>query len=60
MFAGVDFEYPHTGELLVRGQDNTRVRLIAMENGAVQILIYSSGGQTPDQTIDTTWDALLG
>jgi hypothetical protein len=60
MFEGVDFEYPHTGELLVRGQDNTRVRLIAMENGAVQILIYSSGGQTPDQTIDTTWDALLG
>lgn len=60
VFEGLDFEYPHTGELLVRGQDNTRLRLIAMENGAVQILIYSSGGDTPDQTIETTWDALLG
>jgi hypothetical protein len=60
IFEGFDLEYPHTGELLVRGQDNTRVRLIAMEGGVVQILIYSSGGDTPDQEIETTWEELLG
>lgn len=59
-FEGADLGYPHAGELLIHGQHNTSVRLIALENGAVRILIYSSGNVEPDETIESTWEALLG
>jgi hypothetical protein len=59
-FEGLDLDYPHKGELLIRGQNNTSVRLIALENGIVHILIHSSGNSEPDEIIETTWDALLG
>lgn len=59
-FEGLDSSYPHKGELLVRGLNNTSVHLIVLEDGGVQILIDASGNGEPDAVIETTWDALLG
>jgi hypothetical protein len=60
MFEGLDLDYPHTGELLIQGENNTSVRLIALEGGRVRILIDSDGDGEPNDTIETTWDELQG
>jgi hypothetical protein len=59
MFEGLEPAYPHTGEMLIRGEGSS-VRLIAFPEGVVHILIDTTGDGEPEQTIETTWDALLG
>lgn len=58
-FEGDDVDFPHTGELLVMGE-NSSARLIAVDNVQVQIEVDSNGDGTVDQTIDTTWAELTG
>ena len=58
MFQGFDSDYPGSGELLISGA-NSSARLIAVDNINVRVEIDSDGDGTIDDTIDTTWDALL-
>ena len=57
-FTGYEGSYPHTGTLLVEGE-NSSARLIVIDAENVRIEIDSDGDGTADDTIDTTWDALL-
>lgn len=55
--SGVDF--PHTGELVVYGTNNSMVRVIAISASDVRIEADYDGDGAIDATIDTTWDAVL-
>jgi hypothetical protein len=57
-FTAYEGSYPHTGALLVEG-DNSTARLIALDAENVRIEIDSDGDGTADDIIDMTWDALL-
>lgn len=54
MFEGFGQNYPHTGELLISG-DESSARLIAVDDINVRIDVDSNGDGTIDETIDTTW-----
>jgi hypothetical protein len=54
MFEGFGQDYPHTGELLISG-DNSSARLIAVDNVNVRIEVDSDNDGTVDETINTTW-----
>lgn len=56
-FEGVDDGYPHTGELLVTGDDSS-LRLVALDEVNVRIDVDEDGDGTVDASIETTWDAL--
>ena len=58
IFQGFDNDYPSSGELLVSG-DNSSVRLTAIDNVNVQVDIDNNGDDVIDETIVTTWDALV-
>ncbi|MGI9261454.1 MAG: hypothetical protein ACR2QR_05445, partial [Woeseiaceae bacterium] len=51
--------FPYSGEMLVFGADNSRVRIIAMSDTDVRIEADYDGDGATDATIDTTWVALL-
>jgi hypothetical protein len=55
-FQGSGAAYPYAGELEITGANGSRIRLIALDDVNVRIETYSSGGNTPDSTEDTTWD----
>ena len=57
-FAGLGIDYPHTGALLVQGAGSS-ARLLAVDNTNVRIEIDSNGDGSIDETIDTTWEALV-
>ncbi len=59
LFEGLDPAYPYTGEFLVSG-DNSSVRLIALDDVNVRLEADFNGDGVADETIDTTWDALIG
>jgi hypothetical protein len=56
-FEGDDVDYPHTGELLVEG-DNSSARLIAVDNVNVRIEYDYDGNGTVDETTEITWAEL--
>lgn len=58
-FEALGDAYPHSGELLVTGANNATVRLIALDEVNVRIEADYDGDGTVDETIDTTWDALI-
>jgi hypothetical protein len=55
-FAGFDSEYPHTGELLVRGEKSS-ARLVALDEVNVRIEIDVDDDGVVDSSIETTWEA---
>lgn len=57
-FTGLGTDYPHTGVLLVQGAESS-ASLIALDNTNVRIEIDSNGDGTVDETINTTWEALV-
>ena len=58
-FEGDNFGNPHTGELLVTG-DNSSARLIAIDSTDVRIEIDSDGDGDIDETLFLTWEELAG
>jgi len=57
-FAGSGDENPYVGEFLIRGDGGASIRLIALDNVFVRLLIDEDGDGAVDHTIDTTWDAI--
>jgi len=57
IFAGVGFEYPSSGSLLVEGKDSA-ARLTAVDNVNITIEVDTNGDGTWDETIETTWAEL--
>ncbi len=57
IFAGIGFNYPHTGEFFVVGA-NSSVRLVVDNDVDVHIDIDLNGDDVIDQTIVTTWAEL--
>ena len=57
-FQGDGINYPHTGELLIKG-GNSSARVIALDNVNVRVELDSDGDGIVDVTVDTTWDALI-
>ena len=51
--------FPYTGEMLITGSDNARIRVTAISATSVRIVADYNGDGAPDATIDTTWDALI-
>lgn len=58
-FKALGDAYPYTGELLVTGANNATLRLIALDEVNVRILADYDGDGATDETIDTTWSALV-
>jgi len=58
-FAGFDIDYPDSGEMLLRAGSST-ARLVALNNVDVRIDIDSDSNGCVDESILTTWAALLG
>lgn len=58
-FQSIGDAYPFTGELLVTGANNATLRLIALDDVNVRIEADYDGDGAVDETIDTTWDALI-
>jgi hypothetical protein len=56
-FEGDLGDYPHTGELLVTGDDSS-ARLVAIDSVNVRIDIDLDDDGTVDDSIDTTWAAI--
>ena len=59
LFAALGQAYPNTGEFLVSG-DNSSIRLIVVDDVNVSLQSDFDGDGVADETIDITWDALLG
>lgn len=57
-FAGFATDYPDSGEMLIQS-GSSRARLVALNNVDVRIDIDSDGNGSVDETILTTWAALL-
>lgn len=57
-FEGTVGEDPYTGELLIVGADQASIRMIALDNVNVRLLVDEDGDGAIDATIDTTWDAI--
>jgi len=57
-FAGFDIDYPDSGEMLILAGSSS-ARLVALNNVDVRIDIDSDGNGSVDDTILTTWAALL-
>jgi len=57
-FQGSGDEYPYAGEFLITGDAGASIRLIAMDNVKVRLLIDEDGDGAEDFTIETTWDAI--
>ena len=57
-FAGFDIDYPNSGEMLLQAGSST-ARLVALNNIDVRIDIDSDGNGSVDESILTTWAALL-
>ncbi len=55
-FQGVGDAYPFAGELLVTGDGNATIRLIALDATNVRIETDSNGDGVVDSTENTTWD----
>ena len=51
--------YPYTGEMVVFGTNNSRVKIIAISEVDVRIEADYDGDGASDATIDTTWAALI-
>lgn len=51
--------YPYAGEIVVFGDNNSTVRIIAMSDVDVRIEADYDGDGATDATIDTTWAALV-
>lgn len=58
-FVGLGENYPYTGVLVVRG-DASSARLVAVDDQNVRIEIDTNGNGTIDDTIEMTWDELVG
>lgn len=58
-FQSTGDDFPYTGEMLITGSDNARIRIIAISATSVRIVADYDGDGAPDATIDTTWDALI-
>jgi hypothetical protein len=58
-FTGSGDGPPEAGTFLVTGAGGSTATVVAMGGGAVQILIDVDGDESPEFTINTTWDALL-
>ena len=58
-FEALGDAYPHTGELLVTGANKATARLVAIDAINVRIEADYDGDNAVDQTIFTTWAALL-
>lgn len=58
-FEALGDAYPYTGELQVTGASNATLRLIALDEVNVRILADYDGDGATDETIDTTWSALV-
>jgi hypothetical protein len=56
-FEGFDDNYPHTGELLVTGEDSS-ARLVTLDEVDVRIDVDLDGDGTVDTSIASTWDEL--
>ena len=57
-FTGSGENYPHAGVLTVEG-NASMARLVAVDSTDVRIEIDTNGDGTVDETINTTWDALV-
>lgn len=57
-FQGLDFQYPHTGEMLIKGAEGSSLRLLALDSVNIRIEIDADGDGTYETTIDTTWEAI--
>ena len=57
-FTGAGEDYPHSGTLTVTG-DSSAVRLVAVDAIDVRIEIDGNGDGTFEETVNTTWDALV-
>ena len=57
-FEGSGDDNPYVGEFLIRGDGGASIRLIALDNVFVRLLIDEDGDGAEDHTIDTTWDAI--
>ncbi|WP_405243640.1 hypothetical protein [Lentisalinibacter salinarum] len=51
---------PYTGEILITGADDSRVRIVIVSEGVVRLEIDEDGDGVVDEFVDTTWDALEG
>lgn len=51
--------FPFTGEMLITGSDNAKIRIVAISAISVRIEADYNGDGAPDAIIDTTWDALI-
>ena len=58
-FESNGLQFPHSGELVVYGTNNSRVQIIAISERDVRIEADYDGDGAMDATIDTTWDALI-
>ena len=58
-FEGLDVGYPHSGELLVTGDDSS-ARLVTLDGVNVRIDVDLDGDGTVDTSIETTWEAIDG
>lgn len=51
--------FPYTGEFLIVGANNARIRIIAISATSVRITADFNGDGAVDSTTDTTWEALI-
>lgn len=58
-FEGFDNNFPSAGSLLVEGDGGTSARLTALDEVNVRIELDTDGDGAVDETIDTTWQALV-
>lgn len=53
-------DYPFVGELRIEGADRAVIVMIALDANTVRLEIDIDGDGAPDETIDLTWDELMG
>jgi hypothetical protein len=51
---------PGSGELLIFGANDASIRVVVVDDSAVQLLLDLDGDDVVEETIDTTWNALNG
>lgn len=60
IFAGVGGAFPDSGVMVITGADDTSATLTALDNVNVRVDLDTDGDGSPDESSDTTWDALTG
>ena len=53
-------DYPFVGELRIEGADGAVIVMIALDANTVRLEIDIDGDGAVDDTIDLTWDELMG